>query len=95
MQLPIMNKYINTNHYYSMYTNEGNQAVHAIVENAIKHNTPWSKVLNSLSTLAHSNKDLYSEATDTAVRESVHITIYADEYAKRNELNMNCFSLHP
>ena len=75
-----------------MFTKAGNAKVHTLVQSAIKNRTSWKKVLEQLHNLSRSNLELYGEATDTAVREAVYVTIYADSFAERNELNMNIFT---
>ena len=55
---------------YSMYTDAGNNAVEAIVKLAIAQQLSWSvtdKLLQALS-----KDERFSEATDTAVRETVY-----------------------
>lgn len=61
-----------------MFSEEGNAKIHKIVQNAIKNKVPWLKVQEQLYDLSRSNLDKYGEATDTAVRESVYITIYGE-----------------
>ena len=66
--------------YYGMYTDAGNQAVHAIVEHARKNQQAWLTVYQELCRLAEVKA--FSEATDTMVREYVYSAIGADN---RNE----------
>lgn len=66
--------------YYGMYTDAGNQAVHAIVEHALKNNQAWLTVYQELCRLAEVK--VFSEATDTMVREYVYSAVGADN---RNE----------
>ena len=66
--------------YYGMYTDAGNQAVHAIVEHALKNNQAWLTVYQELCRLAEVKA--FGEATDTMVREYVYSAVGADN---RNE----------
>jgi hypothetical protein len=66
--------------YYGMFTDAGNQAVHAIVENARANDFAWLEVYQELCRLAEVK--VFAEATDTMVREIVYDAIGADE---RNE----------
>lgn len=75
-----------------MFTDAGNAEVDKLVQTAIKCSTSWKKVLTQLHNLSSNNFDKYGEATDTAVREAVYVTIYADKFAERGELNMNIFT---
>ena len=63
--------------YYGMYTDAGNQAVHAIVEHALKNNQAWLTVYQELCCLAE--VQAFSEALDTMVREYVYSAVGADE----------------
>ena len=63
--------------YYGMYTDAGNQAVHAIVEHALKNKQAWLEVYQELCRLAE--VQAFSEATDTMVREYVYSAVGADE----------------
>ena len=56
--------------YYGMYTDAGNQAVHAIVEQARATNRAWLEVYQELVRLA--DVEVFAEATDTMVREMVY-----------------------
>jgi hypothetical protein len=56
--------------YYGMYTDAGNQAVHAIVEQARATNQAWLEVYQELVRLA--DVEVFGEATDTMVREIVY-----------------------
>ena len=58
---------------YDMFTPEGNAAVHGIVVTADALALTWDKVEDALYRLAQ-NKD-FAEATDTAVREAVYLTL--------------------
>ena len=55
---------------YAMYTDAGNSAVEAIVKLAIAQNLSWSVTDKLLKALAQDER--FSEATDTAVRETVY-----------------------
>lgn len=55
---------------YGMFTDFGNDAVHAIVRRAIVLKMPWVAVEKDLYEL--SKNDDFAEATDTAVREAVY-----------------------
>lgn len=63
-------------HDYAMYTDLGNAAVHAIVVAARKTNMSWPQTYRALHQL--SQDKLFSEATDTMVREIVYCRIGAD-----------------
>jgi hypothetical protein len=56
--------------YYGMYTDAGNQAVHAIVEQARASKMAWLEVYQELVRLA--DVEVFGEATDTMVREIVY-----------------------
>lgn len=62
--------------YYEMFTDRGNAAVHEIVEMARLVNMPWDRVQQSLNDL--SKIEIYSEASDTAVREAVYLALFAE-----------------
>jgi len=64
---------------YAMFSPEGNEAVHAIVVQALEKDWNWSKTYSELRQLADSNEDLYGEAMDTMVREIVYDAIGADK----------------
>ena len=66
--------------YYGMYTDAGNQAVHAIVEHALENKQAWLEVYQELCRL--SEVKAFGEATDTMVREYVYSAVGADD---RNE----------
>ena len=53
-----------------MYTDAGNSAVEAIVKLAIAQNLSWSVTDKLLKALSQDER--FSEATDTAVRETVY-----------------------
>jgi isocitrate lyase len=56
--------------YYGMFTDAGNQAVHAIVEYAQASDLTWLEVYQELCRLA--DVKVFAEATDTMVREMVY-----------------------
>jgi hypothetical protein len=56
--------------YYGMFTDAGNQAVHAIVEQARAKDMSWLEVYQELVRLA--DVEVFGEATDTMVREIVY-----------------------
>jgi DNA-binding IclR family transcriptional regulator len=62
---------------FAMFTESGNAAVAKIVECAETAELPWSTVDRMLTALA--THPLYSEATDTAVREAVYYTLGFDK----------------
>ncbi len=62
--------------YYEMFTDRGNAAVHEIVEMARLVNMPWDRVQQILNDL--SKIEIYSEASDTAVREAVYLALFAE-----------------
>jgi len=57
---------------YAMYTQFGNDAVHAIVRSARILKLSWPQVLQELRDLADRFPEDFGEATDTAVRECVY-----------------------
>ena len=63
--------------YYGMFTDAGNAAVHAIVEQARENKMAWLEVYQELCRLA--DVKAFAEATDTMVREYVYSAIGADE----------------
>lgn len=60
---------------YAMYTDFGDDAVDAIVRSAKVLNLTWPQVLQELRDLADRFPEDFGEATDTAVREAVYITL--------------------
>lgn len=63
---------------YGMFTDFGNDAVHAIVRRAIVLNMSWAHVERDLMEL--SKQEEFAEAMDTAVREAVYAELgYAYE----------------
>ena len=63
--------------YYGMYTDAGNQAVHAIVEHARENKLAWLEVYQELCRLGEVKA--FGEATDTMVREYVYSAIGSNE----------------
>jgi hypothetical protein len=63
--------------YYGMFTDAGNQAVHAIVEHARENKLAWLEVYQELCRLAE--VEVFAEARDTMVREIVYDAIGADD----------------
>ena len=57
-------------HNYGMFSVEGNNAVHLIVENALKNNLRWIDVYRELQDLSFIEG--FEEAMDTEVREIVY-----------------------
>ena len=57
---------------YSMFSEQGNLAVHGIVTAARQDRLTWAAVYAALSRLAREYPDECGEATDTAVRECVY-----------------------
>lgn len=57
-------------HNYGMFSVEGNNAVHLIVENALKNNLRWIDVYRELQDLSFTEG--FEEAMDTEVREIVY-----------------------
>ena len=55
--------------YYGMFSDEGNAAVHQIVERGLLENRAWLEVYRDLCLLADSNRYRFGEATDTVVRD--------------------------
>ncbi len=58
---------------YAMYTDLGNAAVQAIVEQARAEQLTWAQTYCALCALAE--QEQFSEATDTMVRECVYDTL--------------------
>jgi len=65
--------------YYSMYTDVGNTAIHAIVLTAKSAKLSWVQTYKALSELAKSDPDMFGEAMDTMVREMVYDAIGSSE----------------
>ena len=57
---------------YGMFSEEGDQAVHEIVQRGISNDSSWLEVYQDLVKLAESNRDLYGEALDTMVRDCAY-----------------------
>jgi len=66
--------------YYGMFTDAGNQAVNAIVEQARASNLTWLEVYQELCRLAEVKA--FGEATDTMVREYVYSVISVSATSK-------------
>jgi hypothetical protein len=62
---------------YSMYSEIGNVAVHAIVVAARANQLTWAQTVRALRQLAE--QDDFGEAMDTAVRERVYDTLGIDD----------------
>ena len=58
--------------YFAMFTDAGNQKIAKIVAQAKSKGWDWARTQAELYVLADSDAQLYSEATDTAVRECVY-----------------------
>lgn len=58
---------------YAMFSDFGNEAVDAIVRKARILKMDWGSVYQELCKLAE--RDEFSEATDTAVREAVYMAL--------------------
>lgn len=64
---------------YGMFSDEGNNAVRLIVQNAKTYNLRWIDVYRELQDL--SNLEGYGEAMDTMVREIVYDALaYKDDF---------------
>ena len=64
---------------YGMYTDAGNEAVHSIVEMARKHQLSWPTVHDMLEAICL--EEAYEEASDTAVKEAVYETLFANRHS--------------
>jgi hypothetical protein len=60
---------------YQMFTEFGNDAVHAIVRHARVLRLSWPQVYKELESLADRFPEDFGEATDTAVREAVYYAL--------------------
>ena len=58
--------------YYGMFSDEGNAAVHQIVERGLLENRAWLEVYQDLVRLAESDRDRFGEALDTVVRDMAY-----------------------
>jgi hypothetical protein len=58
--------------YYGMFSDEGNEAVHQIVQRGLLENRAWLEVYQDLVRLAESDRDRFGEATDTTVRDMAY-----------------------
>jgi hypothetical protein len=63
--------------YYGMFTEQGNALIHGIVMTAKAAELDWDTVIDLLHDV--STLDGFEEATDTAVREEVYVSLYKDE----------------
>ena len=59
---------------FGMFTDAGETVVASLVDLAKKSNLSWDTVESMLQSL--SNEELYSEASDTEVRECVYCELY-------------------
>ena len=57
---------------YGMFTQEGNQLVHRVVQEARVQGWDWPKTYRHLALLAKAHPKTAGEALDTAVREIVY-----------------------
>lgn len=64
---------------YAMFSDFGNDAVDAIVRQARILNLTWDQVCDELYELAKKFPNDFGEATDTAVRECVYVTLGFDK----------------
>jgi len=62
---------------YGMFTDAGNSVVDSIVEMGRKHQLSWHTVHDMLEAI--SLDEVYEEARDTAVREAVYETLFANQ----------------
>lgn len=69
--------------YYGMFTDEGNALVHGVVECAKIANMNWQGVEEILNKIAEI--DGFREASDTAVRDEVHIALTMADFEMRVE----------
>ena len=58
--------------YYGMFSDEGNAAVHQIVQRGLLENRAWLEVYQDLVRLAESDRDRFGEALDTVVRDMAY-----------------------
>ena len=63
---------------YGMFSEEGNQQIADIIEFHKMNKSTWPVVLQNLRDLADCDYELFGEAMDTVVRESVYCAIGAD-----------------
>lgn len=61
-----------TQTYFGMFSDEGNRAVHQIVERGLRDDLAWLEVYQDLVRLAESNRDRFGEAKDTVVRDMAY-----------------------
>jgi len=64
---------------YGMYSDAGNAVIGSIVDMARKHQLSWHTVYDMLEAI--SLEEAYEEATDTAVREAVYQTLFANQHS--------------
>lgn len=69
--------------HYGMFTDEGNALVHGVVECAKIANMNWQGVEEILNKIAEI--DGFREASDTAVRDEVHIALTMADFEMRVE----------
>jgi len=62
---------------FGMFSEQGNTAVAGIVAYHSQYRSDWSTVLQNLCDLADYDPEIYGEATDTAVKESVYDALFA------------------
>jgi len=62
-----------------MYSDAGNAVIGSIVDMARKHQLSWHTVYDMLEAI--SLEEAYEEATDTAVREAVYQTLFANQHS--------------
>jgi hypothetical protein len=63
---------------FGMFTEQGNTGVEALVNFARTANLTWPETYDALRKLADSDYNVYGEAMDTAVRESVYSALNFD-----------------
>ncbi len=61
---------------FGMFTERGETAIAGIVAYHRQYGSDWSTVLQNLSDLADYDPELYGEATDTVVKESVYQALF-------------------
>jgi len=61
---------------FGMFTERGETAIAGIVAYHRQYGSDWSTVLQNLCDLADYDPELYGEATDTAVKESVYQAMF-------------------
>ena len=63
---------------YAMFSEQGNQLVHGVVEAARREGWDWPKTYRHLQLLARAHPRTASECLDTAVREEVYAALEFD-----------------